>query len=379
MSSFTSRKLASVQAIKELRPIEGKDRIELATVLGWHVIVQKGLYQVGDLCIYCEPDSVMPEKPEFEFLRPRKFRIKAMKMAGVISEGICFPVDMVHESKRKEGTDVTDILGVKHVDEVDPPPVIIKEASINKSYLRLLMKNPITRPIGNIILKRNAKARRNAERFPSFISKTDEVRVQTIPHILERERTLVCREKLDGRSMTAFVVKKKHWLAGILPFLPPKYEFGVCSRNRRLTKGSVDGPLYIDVAEKYKLEDALKAMCQHLDWVVIQGELIGQGVQGNNYQLDDRQFYAFNLITPSMTIPCTVAETITRAYDIPWVPMLPPVTLPKTVEEMLEIATGPSLLNPKVLREGVVCRQYSDGVSFKAVSPEYLLGHQEVE
>lgn len=93
------RKLASIQRITALEPIPEKDKIELATVLGWRVIVQKGLYDVGDLCVYCEPDSVMPEKPEFEFLRPKKFKIKVMKMAGVYSSGICFPVDILPRAR----------------------------------------------------------------------------------------------------------------------------------------------------------------------------------------------------------------------------------------------------------------------------------------
>ena len=61
------RKLASIQRIKSLEPIEGKDRIELCTILGWDVIVQKGEFKEGDLVVYCEYDTVLPIKPEFEF------------------------------------------------------------------------------------------------------------------------------------------------------------------------------------------------------------------------------------------------------------------------------------------------------------------------
>ena len=60
------RKLASIQLIKDLKPIEGKDRIELATIEGWNVVVQKGSFEIGQKCVYCEIDSILPEKPEFE-------------------------------------------------------------------------------------------------------------------------------------------------------------------------------------------------------------------------------------------------------------------------------------------------------------------------
>lgn len=88
------RKLASIQEICWIAPIEGKDRIELAGVLGWQVIVVKGEYKVGDKVIFVEIDSVLPERPEFEFLRPKKFRIRTLKLKNVISQGICFPLSI---------------------------------------------------------------------------------------------------------------------------------------------------------------------------------------------------------------------------------------------------------------------------------------------
>jgi RNA ligase (TIGR02306 family) len=89
------RKLASIKIIKAILPIEGRDKIVLAIVDGWSVIVKKDEFQAGDKCVYCEIDSVMPELEQFEFLRSKKFRIKTMKMAGVISQGICFPLSIL--------------------------------------------------------------------------------------------------------------------------------------------------------------------------------------------------------------------------------------------------------------------------------------------
>lgn len=103
------RQLATIQKISNIEPIEGKDRIELATVLGWKVIVMKDQFSVGDLCIYCEVDSILPEKPEFEFLRSRcyskkwkGFRIRCMKLKinenkYIYSEGIVFCIDILKE------------------------------------------------------------------------------------------------------------------------------------------------------------------------------------------------------------------------------------------------------------------------------------------
>src|SRR5574344_342492 len=105
------RQLASIKEVKDIIPIEGKDRIELAIIDGWSVIVKKDEFKIGDKCIYVEIDSVMPDRPEFDFLRGKNFRIKTMKMAGVVSQGICFPTTLLKEDY-PIGTDVTEELGI---------------------------------------------------------------------------------------------------------------------------------------------------------------------------------------------------------------------------------------------------------------------------
>lgn len=373
------RKLASIQRILELRPIEGKDRIELARVLGWHVIVQKGLYKVGDLCVYVEIDSQLPERPEFEFLRPKKFRIKTMKMSGVVSEGICFPLDILQGTillagsvHIQEGEDVTSALGVKKYDpyEQEEKECEPKQAEISSHALRVMMNIPGLRSIAKIVIKRNYNAAKKAQAFPSFIQKTDETRIQNMPFILEGDDTYECHEKVDGSSMTVFIVrgKKKFWQRDV------KHEIGVCSRNRRLIEGTKNAENYYKVFYKYNMEKVLNSILTDNDWAVIQGELIGPGIQGNKYQLGDVDFYAFNYITSKGgKIPSSIATPWLENMGIKWVPKVENIQMPATVEDVLKFATDKSKINPATLREGVVCRNYEKGVSFKAVSPEFLI------
>ena len=130
------RALATIQRISKIEPIEGADAIECATILGWHLVVKKLEFGVGDLCVFCEVDSLLPEKPEFEFLRKncfidredmRGFRIRTVKLRSQISQGICFPLSILDNADRgveihatgiksfvwKEGDDVTELLGIK--------------------------------------------------------------------------------------------------------------------------------------------------------------------------------------------------------------------------------------------------------------------------
>lgn len=353
------RHLATIQKIEAMEPIEGKDRIALATVIGWRVIVQKSSFNVGDLCIYIEIDSVLPEKPEFEFLRSKNFRIKTMKMGGVISQGICFPLSILPPGDYQIGQDVTDLIGVKQyepdMDDPEPKQVANKPSKLDK-YPRFLRKMAWFR--------RLVMGRKKDDSFPSFIKKTDEERIQNCPWLLNDNAPWVLTEKVDGSSGTFALVRHKH-------LFRTTYEFIVCSRNRRLLVD--DGSVYWQVAHKYNLEPKLRNMIGDREWVAIQGECIGPKIQGNKYKVTEPAMYAFNLVTPDGRNPSVRAKGILSTYDIDFVPIVAEkASLPKTVEEMLKLAHGDSLLG-NTIREGLVCRSQDGRQSFKAVDPEFLL------
>lgn len=354
------RHLASVQQIDALEPIPGKDRIVLATVLGWRVIVQKADYNVGDQCVYIEIDSVLPEKPEFEFLRSKNFRIKTMKMAGVISQGICFPMSILPTDQYTLGQDVTDLIGVKQYEpEMDDP---VQQTNSNSGKLdkfpKFLRKQAWFR---KLILCQKKKSK---EAFPSFISKTDETRIQSAPWLLMDPTPYTFTEKIDGTSGTFALVKHKR-------LFRTTYEYIVCSRNRRLPVD--DGSIYWRVSEKYRIKDKLINLIGDRAWVAIQGECIGPKIQGNKYNVQEPFLYVFNLLTPDGRTPSLKAKGILSCYDLDFVPIVKEQTkLPSTVEDMLALAHGESAL-AHTLREGLVCRSVDGKQSFKAVDPEFLL------
>ena len=376
------RKLASIQEIRAIEPIPGKDRIELAHVQGWTVVVQKGEYKPGDLTVYVEIDSVLPERPEFEFLRSKNFRIKTMKINGqtpegvkipVFSQGICFPVsilpgNVMDPCLSKElliDTDVTEYLGIKKYDEYGDAAVEeVDQNDKHKKLKRFMFKHRITRPLAVALFGK----KRNATDFPSFVSKTDETRIQSLPNLLDRKDiTFVGREKIDGQSGT-FILRK---IPRTFPFMKQKYEFIVCSRNKRLP--TPDDSSFWTVAKKYNLEEVLKHLIGAHEWVCIQGEVVGPKIQGNKYKLSECDMYCFNLLTPDGIVPCKYAEGEVGAYGLKWVPLVTAnFKMPNDVESVLKFATGKSALHD-ILREGVVFRNYEERISFKAVSPEFLI------
>lgn len=365
---MSDRKLASIRRISDLQPIQGKDRIVLATVDGWHVIVKKDEFNVGDLCVYCEIDSVMPQKPEFEFLSKTNYRIRTMKMGGVISQGICFPLNFLPENSYQEGDDVTELLGVTQYTgtmDVDPKPV--EHKSKMPGWYKPFMRIPFMRKLWFA-----THSKKKTKGFPAFISKTDEERIQNAPHMLDdKEHSYVATEKIDGQSGTFALVRHR----SKIPFFGDKFEYIVCSRNIRL--GAPDNSSYWNVSEKYDIENVLRDMIGKEDWVAVQGECVGPGIQKNKYGLTERDLYVFNVIYPSGRIGSVEAEAVIKRHGLKFVPIVDAhFLLPDTVDEMLTYADGKSVL-ADTLREGVVVRSQDGKQSFKAVSNAFLLKWSE--
>lgn len=363
---MSNRKLAHVEKIEWMKPIEGKDRIALAGVLGWTVIVQKSDYEAGQKCVFCEIDSVFPEKPEFEFLRSKKFRIKTMKMSGVLSQGICFPLSILPEGNYEIGDDVTDIIGITQYKlTMDKEETCDTENENNvKKYPQFLMRLAWFRKL--VLPKKQSKG------FPSFITKTDEMRIQNAPFYLEMDCNYVATEKVDGQSgsFTLQRVKGKHF------WNKDTYDFAVCSRNLR--KWKKDTSSFWSVAEKYNIEQILHQLIGDNEWVAIQGECVAANVQGNKYKVTEPDLYVFNLIYPSGRVGSVEAKKTVGEYGLKFVPIIDESVNLKgmSVADVLKYATGKSQLYD-TLREGIVFRSLDGKQSFKAVSPDFLIKHGE--
>lgn len=358
-----SRSLAHIEKIEWIKPIEGKDRIVLAGILGWQVIVRKDEFNVGDMVIFCEIDSVLPEKPEFEFLRTKHFRIRTMKMGGVLSQGIAFPLNILSlpSNKYKVGDDVTDIIGITQYE-----PTMDKEINTTsvKHYPKFLMRWKWFRKL--VAHKKDYKG------FPTFVSKTDETRIQNVPSVLELDCNWVATEKIDGQSGTFTLqrIKGKHF------WNKERFDFAVCSRNNRLF--TEDKSSYWSVAKKYNIKQVLLQLIEDNPWVCIQGECIASNVQKNKYHVTQPDLYVFNVIYPNGRMDSVSAKALMSKHGLKFVPIISESVSLKgmTVNEVLDYATGKSALYD-TLREGVVFRSLDGKYSFKAVSPDFLIKNEE--
>ena len=327
------RQIVSIQRIKKIEPIPNADAIVKATVLGWQLVTKKGEFNEGDLCVYVEIDALLPDKPAFEFMKARGMRVRTIRLRGQISQGICFPLSILPGSiKIEEGMDVTEILGIEKYE----PPVPASLSGIMKGG------------------------------FPSFIPKTDETRVQVLQDLLDKFNNEPCyvTEKLDGTSVTYFIKD------GV---------FGVCSRNLELIE-TPDNTLW-KLAREMQMEEKLAALKGNY---ALQGEVIGEGVQGNKYKMKGQQvffFSAFN-IDEYRYLDYSDFNAIIHELGFKTVPVLEnDFVLINSIEALVKKAVGKSVLY-SVDREGIVIRPLIEKVdatgrvSFKAINPEFLLKYE---
>lgn len=420
LNKNNERELAYVVRVNDVKPIIGRDRVECAVVNGWTIMVRKDVFKPGSLGIYFEIDSKTPETEPFEFLEAKKYKIKTQKYglkdengkkAGQFwSQGLLMPASdfggfeytdgdgqtYLHFDKTsyfkknvdyKEGDFLTKALGVTYADtednarkaKVNPDAKInaalARHPKIAKKYGKMIKKNRVLRTLF-ILLFGKAK---DVRHWPAWVKKTDEERVQNMPWILQNKEPWVATEKIDGTS-TTFTMKR---VKGLIP----SADFFICSRNvcfdtpKKMANGAwYDTNVYQEMAIKYDVENVLKDILNNdstLDFITLQGETYGEGIQKRDYSLKGHDFAAFNVIfghkdgSVRRLNPIEMTEFLTT-YKIPCVPIVNKnLILPDTVEELLNYATDNSMIDGG-MREGLVFRSLDGSQSFKAVSNEFL-------
>lgn len=379
------RALAYIVTIDEIRPIEGYDRVEYARTNGWWCVISKNdNLKVGDKCVYFEVDSKVNAADErFAFLEKRNYKIKTQKMCKVISQGLLMPLSLFPELGDVDiNTDVTDALKVTYAVEEDNARKGKGDPDAKYKSMAARHKNIFKKPWAKWMMRRAwgrkimffffGKKKDNPRGFPTFVSKTDEERVENQPWRIGDGKTYLATEKLDGTSCTYALERKGK----------NKFEFYVCSRNVRQQDEKQecyhDHNIYWDLAFKYNIEQHLKDFLNEfpcLKWVCIQGEGVGS-VQGNPLKLKEDDLYIFNFKeSETGRWPSRAGKEQVEEWGMKWVPILGEVQMPDTMEELKELATGKSVVNPDVMREGIVYRSLDGSDSFKNVSREYLLKH----
>jgi RNA ligase (TIGR02306 family) len=346
------RKLASVQRVLDVSPIENADAIELVRINGWQCVTKKGEFTPGDRGVFFEIDAVPPDTEVFRFLwtpraaaeagevveRPAKFRIRTMRLRGALSQGLFLPLAALglDPDAVAEGDDLTERLGVG---KYEPPA-----------------------PAGMGDWRAP---------FPAVLPKTDEMRVQSVPAVLDemRGRPYAITLKYDGTSAT-FLID------------PRTGEFHACARNHSVADGD---NLYWHVARALDIEARLRATGNGR--YAVQGEIVGPGVQKNPLGLKTVALFAFNVydLEAAGYLGHDAARAVLADLGIPAVETVETgEAFAYTQDDLLRLAEGkyPGTSNE---REGIVIRPRGEAyspalggrLSFKAISNRYLLKEQD--
>lgn len=349
------RKMASVQIIREITPIEGDDAIVLAHVNGWSSVVKKDQFQVGETVVFLEIDSWVPHgiapflsngKEPREYLGVKGERLRSVKLRGQLSQGLILPINVLPLADYAEGEDVSESLVIIKYE----PPVPAQLAGQVK---------------GN---------------FPSLVSKTDEERVQNIRDLEKYlDESFIETEKLHGTSVS-FILNEQG-------------ELEVCSRNLSLKED--ENNLYWKLAKKNDALTMLNTVKNYYEadgvsvvTVAIQGEGVGQGLQkGWEYGIQVPEFFMFTIQVNGTRISECDFQMFVAMFGERGVRVVPHVshnTLRgivgncETTEEirtkLLQYVEGKSVIDGKTIREGSVFRFLTDSsFSFKVVSNQFLL------
>ena len=356
--------LAIISKIQSITPIEGKDRIVLAKVENYDTIIQKDDFKVGDICIYVFYDSILPDKPEYEFLRKRCWsekwqghRIRPMKLGGIISEGLVLPMSYLPERKKpyKVGDVVTEELGIRLYD----PEALLEGQGKRKGnwFLDLMMKYGWFRRFYNRYFRKSTQK----DGYPNWVIKSDEENIEKIWNDISQNPDLeyILTEKMEGQAASFIFDKKK---------------FKVYSHNFNVIEGN-----WVEVAKIYNIKEKMKEWC----WIkgyksfCIQGEICGPGIQGNIYGFKSLRLFLYGGFHEDGTrLDMQELVTFSNFSGINTVPVLGTGKISdfKDLDEIIKFADGDSVFknnNKPVPREGVVWRTEDGKVHFKNKSRQY--------
>lgn len=344
---MSDRKLATIRRIDEIRSIPDADAIEAAVVGGWVVVVKRDEFKVGDLVVYLEIDSWVPTelapfltkgKEPREFNGVRGERLRTVKLRGQVSQGLLLPLTVLPHSlgffyatDKTIGEDVSNWLGIQK------------------------WEAPVPAQLTGVV----------RGTFPGFIPKTDQERIQNLKAELVQWRdpkfSWEVTEKLDGSSMTVYVRDE---------------DAGVCSRNMELKLE--DNNSFCTVTRR---DQIIERMREHgLNNVAIQGELIGEGIQGNKYNIKGQEFWVYDVYSIAESRYFTPVErrAVVEQLGLRHVPVVATsaMLIEQSMDTILADAEGKSVLNPKSEREGIVFKCNEFDVSFKAISNRWLIRNE---
>ena len=374
MIDFDRKDLVNVEKIKDVINHPNADRLDIIRINEWQCVAEKGVFKIGDMCIYFSIDSILPIEVESKIfgadskVRLSKARVKTIKLRGSISQGLATPIETIFPNTKRMfivGDDLTKELGVgKYVPTPKQGNVLFTGNKVKKVY-----DNPNFAPMRKPV---------NFKRVGAF------------------DEDVVITEKIHGTSFVAgwFERPTKTWAQKLNAKLFGKYQF--CFRSMNVQLQGKDGLVYntlmkLGLRKPVNMEDTLYGrMCLKYNLKeklglghAICAEIYGDGIQDNysyGCEQGEHKIAGFGFRNHGVELPPLKAHFALQASGVPVVPVLYQGAFP---EDLTPYTEGPSILDPKTkVREGCVINTLSGNVGWhgsaliKNINPDYLLKEQ---
>lgn len=423
MEQANKRKLVSIRTIANIEPIPNADAIEVAVVDGWKVVTKKGEFKPGDLCVYFEIDSFLPDGvPAWQFLVDKSARIfegvkghklRSIKLRGVVSQGLVLPLDFAVErfvdSEFDEGqelgeffavgNDISEFLSVKKWEAALPAELVGQAQGLFPSFIRKTDQERCQNLASEIFGYEDKVVPFDVTGIPAEALADMVIKGQVVTTAEGPKKVLKAKAdrnalyevsmKLDGSSLTAFArAQFAEPFMDEFGELQNTIESGVCSRNLQLKVNDENAQnAFVKMFVESGLKAALETLAAEGLEIAVQGELMGPGIQGNQEKLTAPKFFVFDIFDirdGKYLGPVERFQMFKKlcalGADINHVPVISEgVTLDelglKSVQDLLQFAEGPSIVAKQ--REGLVFKRLDGGFSFKAISNKWLVAEKD--
>ena len=325
-----------VALVDKILPHPNADKLEIAHVLGWQVVVRKGEFSEGQRVVYFPPDTVLPQELSdrlgvTQYLS--KGRIRCAKLRGEPSFGLAIPVA---DPAWELGWNAAEWYGATKYE----PPVRPNAGDVETPD-------------------------------PLFVEYTNIENMRNFPDIVTPGETVVVTEKIHGTSCRVGVIQGA-LMAGSHRQRRKEPEDKAYGRNTYWSPLEIEG-----------VRDLMNEFSGVNRQVILFGEVYGAGIQSFTYGLKNATgFRAFDLMFDGKYAGAEEFAKLMDEYDIPRVPVL--YQGPFDIEKIRELSGGETTLAEGAnIREGVVVRPLIERtdpkvgrVCLKYLSDQYLFAEK---
>ena len=329
-----------VSVVENVRLHPNADRLAICDVLGWQMVVPRGIYADGDKVVYFPPDTLIPaEWADLWGIRTylkgkRNDRVGRVNLRGEPSFGLA--VRPPEEQDWPVGTNVAEFFGATKFE----PPIRLSVGDAAPSH-------------------------------PLFHKYTDMENLRNYPQALEKGEEVVCTEKIHGTNCRVGLVEGEE-MAGSMELRRARRDEDKLATNTYWFPWTLAG-----------VSDLIHALAdrKHAAQIILFGEVYGGSIQSLHYGVPKGGglgFRAFDILVGGDYLTYDEFAACCGEFGVETAPLL--YRGPFSLANVRVASAGATDLDDTHMREGTVVRPVRERTHpdvgrliLKYLSDEYLL------